>query len=43
VTFFTSACTAADTELLRFAMDEFDFAFDCDILAHGLLRMRCAD
>ena len=42
-TFFAQAEDAAGADLPRFVKDEFDAFRDCDILAHGFLRLRCDD
>ena len=35
--------TAAGADLPQFVKDEFDAFLECGILAHGFLRLRCAD
>ena len=34
---------ATGTGLAKFVKDEFDAFLECGVLAHGLLRLRCAD
>ncbi len=42
-TFFAQVEAATGTGLPRFVKDEFDAFLECGILAHGFLRLRCAD
>ena len=42
-TFFAQAEAAAGADLPQFVTDEFDAFLECGILAHGFLRLRCAD
>ena len=41
--FFTQVEEATGTGLPKFVKDEFDAFLECGILAHGFLRLRCAD
>jgi len=41
--FFAETEAAAGAELPPFVKDEFDAFLECGILAHGFLRLRCAD
>ena len=40
-TFFAAVEAATDASLPLFVEDEFDAFRECDILAHGSLRLRC--
>jgi len=42
-TFFEQAEAEAGADLQQFVKDEFDAFLECGILAHGFLRLRCAD
>jgi hypothetical protein len=42
-TFFAQAEDAAGADLPQFVKDEFDAFLECGILAHGFLRLHCAD
>ena len=42
-TFFAEVEAATDASLPQFVKDEFDAFLECGILAHGFLRLRCAD
>jgi len=42
-TFFAQCEAAAGAQLPQFVKDEFDAFLECGILAHGFLRLRCAD
>ena len=42
-TFFAETEAAAGADLPLFVKDEFDAFLECGILAHGFLRLRCAD
>ena len=42
-TFFAQVEAATGTGLPKFVKDEFDAFLECGILAHGFLRLRCAD
>ena len=42
-TFFAEVEAAAGADLPQFVKDEFDAFLECGILAHGFLRLRCAD
>ena len=42
-TFFAETEVATGADLAQFVKDEFDVFLECDILAHGLLRLRCGD
>ncbi len=42
-TFFAQAEEATGASLPQFIKDEFDAFLECGILAHGFLRLRCAD
>ena len=42
-TLFEQAETAAGAGLPQFVKDEFDAFLECDILAHGFLRLHCGD
>jgi len=42
-TFFAEAESATGASLPQFVKDEFDAFLECGILAHGFLRLRCAD
>ena len=42
-TFFAQAEYAAGAVLPQFVKDGFDAFLDCDILAHGFLRLHCGD
>ena len=41
--FFAQAEEATGASLPQFVKDEFDAFLECGILAHGFLRLRCAD
>jgi len=42
-TFFAEVAAASGASLPSFIKDEFDAFLECGILAHGFLRLRCAD
>ena len=42
-TFFAQTGVATGAGLPQFVKDEFDTFLECGILAHGFLRLRCAD
>ena len=42
-TFLAQVQARTGMGLPEFVKDEFEAFFECDILAHGFLRMRCAD
>jgi hypothetical protein len=42
-TFITETEAATGADLPQFVKDEFDAFLECDILAHGFLRLRCSD
>ena len=42
-TFFVNVQEATGADLPQFVKDEFDAFLECGILAHGFLRLRCAD
>ena len=42
-TFFAEIETGTDSGLPDFVKDEFEAFFECGILAHGFLRLRCAN